>query len=161
MFGETAFQAAPFPVAVGTWLLERPIPFFFRKMSAIAVSQSTKDDLVQRGLSAGQIDVVPNGIDLDFFTPATDGLISNRPSLVYLGRLAKYKRIDLVVEAVAKLVAEGIDVELIICGDGEQRIPLKVQIEQLRLSKHVRMVGFISEEDKLETLRKSWVHVLT
>ena len=161
LFGETAFQAAPFPVAVGTWLLERPIPFFFRKMSAIAVSQSTKDDLVQRGLSAGQIDVVPNGIDLDFFTPATDGLISNRPSLVYLGRLAKYKRIDLVVEAVAKLVADGIDVELIICGDGEQRIPLKVQIEQLRLSKHVRMVGFISEEDKLETLRKSWVHVLT
>ncbi|SVD67867.1 uncharacterized protein METZ01_LOCUS420721, partial [marine metagenome] len=144
-----------------TWLLEYPIPFFFRKMSAIAVSQSTKDDLVQRGLSAGQIDVVPNGIDLDFFTPAADGLISNRPSLVYLGRLAKYKRIDLVVEAVAKLVAEGIDVELIICGDGEQRIPLKVQIEQLRLSKHVRMVGFISEEDKLETLRKSWVHVLT
>ena len=161
LFGKTAFQAAPFPVAVGTWLLEHPIPFFFRKMSAIAVSQSTKDDLVQRGLSAGQIDVVPNGIDLDFFTPAADGLISNRPSLVYLGRLAKYKRIDLVVEAVAKLVAEGIDVELIICGDGEQRIPLKVQIEQLRLSKHVRMVGFISEEDKLETLRKSWVHVLT
>lgn len=161
LFGKTAFQAAPFPVAVGTWLLERPIPFVFRKMPAIAVSQSTKDDLVQRGLSAGQIDVVPNGIDLDFFTPAADGLISNRPSLVYLGRLAKYKRIDLVVEAVAELVAESVDVELIICGDGEQRGPLKAQIEQLGITRHVRMAGFISEADKLETLRRSWVHVLT
>ena len=161
LFGATAFQAASFPVALGTWLLERPIPFVFRRMPAIAVSQSTKDDLVRRGFSAGQIDIVPNGIDLDFFTPSADGSISKRPSLVYLGRLAKYKRVDLILEAVAELVSEGVDVELIICGDGEERSSLKAQIKQLGIAKHVRMLGFISEEDKLETLRRSWIHVLT
>ena len=81
--------------------------------------------------------------------------------MVYLGRLAKYKRVDLILEAVAELVSEGVDVELIICGDGEERSSLKAQIKQLGIAKHVRMLGFISEEDKLETLRTSWIHVLT
>jgi hypothetical protein len=50
LFGSTAFQAGPFPLAVGTVLLERPIPLVYRGTPAIAVSWSTKEDMARRGL---------------------------------------------------------------------------------------------------------------
>ena len=46
LFGTTAFQEASFPLAAATWLLERTIPQVFKGMPSIAVSESTKADLI-------------------------------------------------------------------------------------------------------------------
>ncbi len=161
LFGTTAFEAANFPLAVGTWLLERPIPIVFRTTQAIAVSESTKEDLVRRGLRPELIDVIPNGIDLDFFTPAPEARTGERPTLLFMGRLKKYKRVDLIVEAVSVLARSGLDVELQIGGDGDQLRPLQAQIKRLGIEDRVRMLGFVSEEQKRQLLQSTWVHVLT
>jgi glycosyltransferase involved in cell wall biosynthesis len=160
LFGRSAFQAAPFPVALVTWLLDHTVPRAFRGRRVIAVSESTKQDLVSRGLSADRIHVVPNGIDLHFFTPAPERRAA-RPTLFFVGRLRKYKRVDLIVSAVARLVAEGTDVELEIGGDGDERTALERQIRELGLDGRVRLLGFLSEEEKRDRLRGAWIHVLT
>jgi glycosyltransferase involved in cell wall biosynthesis len=160
LFGRSAFQAASPPVAAVTWLLEHTVPAAFRGTRVVAVSQSTKEDLMRRGMRADQIQVVPNGIDLGFFSPAP-GERAARPTLVYVGRLRKYKRVDLILSAVARLGADGVDVELLIVGEGDQRGRLERQIRELGLGARVRFMGFVGEREKRDTLRRAWIHVLT
>lgn len=160
LFGTTAFQAGPFPVALATWWLERPIPLLYRGLPTVAVSESTRDDLVGRGLRAERIDVIPNGIDIDRYTPAP-GEKSVSPSLVFVGRLKEYKRVDLIIDAVARLEGQGIRVELDILGRGEREGALRAHAERLGVTDRVHFRGFVSEDEKVAYLRRSWIHVLT
>jgi glycosyltransferase involved in cell wall biosynthesis len=160
LFGATAFQAGPPPVALVTWLLERTVPWAFRGAPVVAVSESTKADLVRRGLRPENIRVVPNGIDLTRFSPAPSQRAA-RPTLLFLGRLRRYKRVDLVVSAVASLVSAGAGVELLIAGDGDERASLERQIRELGLEGSVKLLGFVTDEEKVSLLRRSWLQVIT
>jgi glycosyltransferase involved in cell wall biosynthesis len=160
LFGATAFQAGPLPVAAATVLLEVPLPLVYRRTPAIAVSESTKEDMVRRGLRSELITVIPNGIDLDSFTPAPEKR-AERATLAFLGRLKKYKRVDLVIDAVHALAGQGLDVELLIAGEGDQRSALEARIRRLGLEDRVQMLGFLPEDAKVDLLRRAWVHVLT
>lgn len=161
LFGSTAFQAGPFPVALATWLLERPIPFVFRQTPAVAVSDSTRDDLVARGLDRSLIEVIPNGIDLVRYAPDAAVGRTEKPTLLFLGRLKKYKRVDLVIEAVARLAERGVETELQVGGAGDQLGSLQALARRLGVVDRVHFLGFVSDAKKLELLRTSWVHVLT
>lgn len=159
LFGASAFQAAPLPVALVTWLLDHTVPAAFRSTPVVAVSESTRQDLIRRGMRADRIRVVPNGIDLDYFSPAPDER-APKPTLFVLGRLRKYKRVDLIVSAVARLATEGIDVELLVAGDGDERGHLERLVRELHLGERVRLLGFIDEGQKRDLLRRAWIHVL-
>jgi glycosyltransferase involved in cell wall biosynthesis len=161
LFGTTAFQAGPAPVAAATWLIERTIPRAFRDTRTIAVSESTKEDLVRRGLRAEMIEVIPNGIDVDRYAPDPAVRPADRPTLLFLGRLQKYKRVDLVLDALALLAREGWEAELLVAGEGEELGALQAQARSLDIQERVRFLGRVSEDQKVEALRRAWVHVLT
>ena len=161
LFGLTAFSEASAPVAALTWLLERPIPRVFRGLSAIAVSESTREDLVTRGMQREQISVVPNGIDLDWFCPDPALTRFPDPTFVYMGRLRRYKRVDLLIEAVALLKKQGRRVELKIGGKGPDRERLEGLVAKLEVQDRVSLLGFVSEEEKRTLLRRSWANLLT
>jgi glycosyltransferase involved in cell wall biosynthesis len=161
LFGSTAFQEAPIPVAVATWLLERPVPRAFRDLPVVAVSDSTRLDLVARGMDSERITVIPNGVDLDRLTPEPTGQRFSLPTLLYLGRLKKYKRIDLIILALAELKNRGVACRLIVAGKGDHRSALERQCQDLGLTDMVTFPGFVNESDKLEFLRSSWLHILT
>lgn len=160
LFGTTAFQAASVPIAAATWLLERPIPAVYRGTPTIAVSESTRADLVARGLHAEDIDVVPNGVDVAMYVPRPDSKTVH-PTLLFLGRLKQYKRVDLVIEAVARLARDGIDVEVRVGGTGDQADALRALAIRLGVSDRVRLLGYVPDDVKLELLQSSWLHVLT
>jgi glycosyltransferase involved in cell wall biosynthesis len=160
LFGGTAFQAGPFPIAAATVILEQAIPRVYRNTPVIAVSESTKEDLVRRGLDAGRITVIPNGIDATYFTPDPERR-AERPTLVFLGRLKAYKRVDLVIEALHRLVADGLDVQLLVAGEGEEEHALRARAERLGVGDRVQMLGFLDEDAKRDLLRHAWLHVLT
>lgn len=162
LFGRTAFHEARFPIAAATWILERPIPRVYRGVPIVAISQSTRDDLARRGLDPARIEVVENGVDAERFTPGDDGARFQDPTLLYLGRLKRYKRVDLVLRAAAALRAEGLPVQLLIAGEGDRRPVLEREARRLELGEgEIRFLGFISEDDKVRLLQRSWVHVLT
>jgi glycosyltransferase involved in cell wall biosynthesis len=162
LFGATAFQEAPLYLALPTWLLERPVGRLYRGVPTVAVSDSTRDDLVHRGLDPDDVEVIPNGIDLDRFAPAPPGGRFPRPTLLYLGRLKKYKRVDLILEAATRLGKEGRDLEVLIAGKGDHRSELEKKASRaIEAGVSVRFLGFVSEDRKRELLARSWVHCLT
>jgi glycosyltransferase involved in cell wall biosynthesis len=160
LFGTTAFREASAPVALATCLLEMPIARVFGTVPTAAVSRSTADDLVRRGLQRDLIEVIPNGVDLEALTPGPPEERFAEPTLLYLGRLKKYKRVDLVIRAVAAIAERGLVCRLLIAGQGDHRDRLESLRDELGLSDWVEFLGFVSDEKKLEMLRRSWVHVL-
>jgi glycosyltransferase involved in cell wall biosynthesis len=161
LFGRTAFQEASLPLATATWLLERPLGRMYRRVPTMAVSRSTALDLAERGLAVEEIAVIPNGVDLARYSPAPSVARFEAPTILYLGRLKRYKRVDLPIRAIAALRDAGVAVRLIIAGTGDQEDALRSLRDELGLAGMVELRGFVSEEEKLDLFRRAWVHVLT
>ena len=159
LFGPTAFQEANPVLASATWLFERIIPAVYRGLDCVAVSESTRDDLVRRGLDPDRIEVIRNGVDLEGLGPARERF--REPTVVFLGRLKRYKRVDLVLQAVARLRDRGLDVKMVVAGRGDARGALERTAGRLRIADRVRFAGFVPDEEKRELLSRSWAHALT
>lgn len=160
LFGATAFQEAGIPVAAATWLLERPVPRVFADTPTVAVSRSTREDLATRGMDPDHIEVIPNGLNLAALGPGKDGARFAEPTVLYLGRLKRYKGVDLVIRAVAALHRSGFPVRLLVGGKGDHGPALQALTAELGAEEAVRFLGFVSEEEKKELFQRSWVHVL-
>ncbi len=157
LFGATAFREESIPVAAMTWLAERPLGRGYRGVDFQAVSVSTRDDLVSRGIPADRIRVIYNGVDVESLTPDPSAR-SILPLFSYLGRLKRYKRVDLVVRAFALL--DGRDARLEIAGKGDDRDRLEDLVAKLNIEDRVRFLGYITEGEKRDLLRRSWATVL-
>lgn len=153
LFGATAFQELPAPLAAIVWLSERPLGSEYRGVPFHVISESTADDLVQRGIHRDLIRVIYPGIDTRHYTPAPE-LRSATPVFSYLGRLKRYKGIDLVLRAFAEAAVP--DAVLEIAGAGDHRPELERLAASLDLGRRARFLGRISEEDKVSLLRRSW-----
>jgi glycosyltransferase involved in cell wall biosynthesis len=161
LFGTIAFQEASLPLATATWLLEKPLPAVYRSLPAMVVSPSTSDDLQNRGFRAANMEVIPNGVDLEFYKPDPAVTRFPEPTLLYLGRLKKYKRVDLIIDAFAQVFRKFPGARLIIAGRGDAQAALEGQIARLGLQSAVQMAGFVSDEEKRDLFRRTWVHLLT
>lgn len=157
LFGATAFREESPPVAAATWLAERPLGRGYRGVDFEAVSLSTRDDLVSRGIPADRIEVIYNGVDVESLTPDSNAR-STTPLFSYLGRLKRYKRVDLVIKAFALLDAR--EARLEIAGKGDDRDRLESLVGRLNIEDRVRFRGYITEQEKRELLRRSWATVL-
>ncbi len=153
LFGGTAFQELAVPLAAAVWLAERPLPWCYRKHAFQAISESTRDDLIARGVSRESVRVIFPGIDTTQYTP--DATVrSARPLFAYLGRLKRYKGVDLVIRAFAQ--CEVPDAELEIAGAGEFRNDLERLAGTLGVGSRVRFLGRIDETTKIALLRRAW-----
>jgi glycosyltransferase involved in cell wall biosynthesis len=157
LFGATVFREAPAPLAAAVWLSERPLGMLYRKVPFEAVSVSTAEDLVDRGIPRSSIRVIYNGVDSSRLTPDSAER-SDAPLFVYLGRLKKYKRVDIVIQAFAGLNVPNATLE--IAGTGDYRAPLEGLVKSLGLSDRVKFLGFIPEEEKVHLLRRAWASTL-
>ena len=159
LFGATAFQQVPAPVAAVTWLSERLIPRAYRDVPMLAISPSTKDDLVERGLSPDRVWVVPPGVDTEAYSPAAAN--PGSPLVVWIGRLEPYKRAQDLLEALPR-VRESIPLaQAVFVGEGSARGDLERRAQELGLGDVVTFTGFVSEADKVDWLRKATVTVNT
>lgn len=158
LFGSTVFRELPFPLATAVWLSERPIPWVYRRVPFEAISQSTADDLVARGIARERIRVIYCGIDSRYYTPDPDAR-SETPLFTYLGRLKRYKAADLVLRGFAKAAVPNARLE--IAGAGDYRPALERLASSLDLGDRVTFLGRISEAEKLRLLRRAWALVFT
>jgi glycosyltransferase involved in cell wall biosynthesis len=159
LFGATAFREASPPLAAITWLLERPIPRIYTSSPVQAISESTRSDLVDRGVPPSHVTVIHPGVDLDFFRPASSPTRADTPTFLYLGRLRRYKSVDLILRALARLRADGLDAHLVIAGKGDDEARLRSITAELRLADRVHFTGYVSESDKRDLFRSSWANV--
>ncbi|MEP6746056.1 MAG: glycosyltransferase family 4 protein, partial [Gemmatimonadota bacterium] len=99
LFGSTAFQEVDPIQASIVWAAERPLPRAYARSSFHVISESTRDDLVGRGVPAGRITVIHPGVDPVWFTPDPRVRRSPVPSFLYLGRLKRYKGVEAALRA--------------------------------------------------------------
>ena len=138
---------------LAAFLLETlPLRLLYRDARFLTVSRSAADDIAEHGAPAEAIEVVHNGVDVD---PAAGGPRAAEPTLLYLGRLKRYKRIELVLDALERLPGARLE----IAGDGEHRGELEREVARRGLSDRVRLHGHVDEERKRELLTAAWVNV--
>jgi len=159
LFGTTAFREASWPMAAVVWLAEKPIPRVYRDAAFHAISDSTKDDLVARGVPPERIHVIYPGVDAAVLTPDPAGTRSPEPTFLYVGRLKRYKGVETAIRAVGMARQAGAPVRLAIAGQGDDRPRLEVLTAELGLTDAVRFLGFVSEDEKRTLLRRSWATV--
>jgi glycosyltransferase involved in cell wall biosynthesis len=117
------------------------------------------DEVLQRlnPSSAGRVCFWRNGLDLGNVRPPEEGedeavreelgLARDDLVLVTATRLARWKRVDRAVDAVALLRNEGIAARLLIVGDGEERTNLEEQVRDLGLQNLVTFVGPVPQNE--------------
>jgi len=69
------------------------------------------------------------------------------PRLVCVGRLCAAKGQLLLVEAVARVVRDGIGLDLVLAGDGEMRSQIEARVRELGIEKHVHITGWLSSDE--------------
>lgn len=93
-----------------------------------------------------KVQVVHCGLDAAFYAvPATTPPAARR--LVCIGRLSEVKGHLLLVEAAARLAAQGVEFDLVLAGDGEMRADVEALIAQHKLQARVHITGWISSAE--------------
>lgn len=90
-----------------------------------------------------RIEVVHCGLEASFHEAAPP-IAAAVPRLVCVGRLCEQKGQLLLVQAVDRLVRDGVPVELVLAGDGEMRPDIEALVAERGLQRHVRITGWIS-----------------
>lgn len=91
-------------------------------------------------------------------TPNTEP--PKRPLLVCVARLSPEKGHAGLLEAFASLVAEGVDADLELVGDGPDRPRIEAQIKRLDLSSRVNLRGQVGEHEAMAAMSRATVGVL-
>ena len=99
LFGTTVFREANPLIASYVVALESLIPFAYRGCRFVAISESTRDDLVARGIPREAITVVHCGLDHARYHHDPSVAKSDVPTLTFVGRLRRYKGLDWVLRA--------------------------------------------------------------
>jgi glycosyltransferase involved in cell wall biosynthesis len=157
LFGTTAYQQASLPVATAVWTSELLMPSAYRNLEFLVISESTAADLVARGFDPDRLHVSYPGIDHSVFRPGDEKF--PEPTIVYVGRLRRYKGIETVIGAVGALREQGVFVSFLIVGQGDDEERLRSVVSDLDLEDRVRFTGYVPEERKVSLLQMAWLNV--
>jgi len=159
LFGGAAFREASAPVAAVVWAHESLIPFVYRRVPFLAISESTRDDLARRGVDPRRISVVRCGLtqaDYSVNVPPED---RRDPVIVFLGRLRRYKGAQYAIRALPRVLAQVPDAKLILAGDGPYRSALESLSRSLGVAERVTFLGAVSQREKVAALNRAQVAV--
>jgi glycosyltransferase involved in cell wall biosynthesis len=119
----------------------------------IAASSHTAERLCTVLGARASVTVAPNGIDLDAIRSSYPN--QSATDLVVVSRLISHKRIDMLLDAVALLHAEGMPVTCRVIGDGPQREELQNRAHAVGLDSAVEFRHDIREQKELYALVKA------
>ncbi len=134
-------------------------PIWQQASALVACSEGLRQRAL-RFLPSAQIDVIPNGVDLERFTPPEEPFGGTRPlRLITVGRLSATKRLPVLIEMVESLRKEGGDVQLTIVGGGALEGELRRRISHERFRRVVTMTGRCDAERMPELYRQHDAYV--
>ncbi len=159
--GEIWNKMFPFPINSLGIFLERMLLKFYKKITVITGSNSTKKDLLDLGFNSKSIKIVEHGINLKPINKKTKKFTSF--TILFLNRMVKMKGPERALEIFKKLKKEVPEAKLIMIGKGEKEYinELKEISKNLGINKDVEFLGFISEEEKISYLQNSHVLINT
>lgn len=142
----------PVIAGIGNFLEQHIVPFLYRDTDIITLSDSTASELMQLGFRS--VTAIPPGVDPPRRISQRKFI---RPTIVYVGRLRKYKRVELLLKMFARIRRSIPAAELLIAGTGQDRAYLEFYARINRLDTGVRFLGYVSEDEKVILFSGAWV----
>ena len=127
----------------------------------VTVSYAMRDELVGYGYPEQKIQVIHNGVDEEKYYASRFSVrqvqafrekigIGQSPMIFFIGRLTWVKGADTLVLAMAHIVKEIPDAQLVILGSGEMEQMLNQMVHDLHLEKNVILhFGIVPEDERL------------
>lgn len=123
----------------------------------IALSPGMKEGVIRAGYPEDQISVIPNGADLDLFSPGkadVSQFLSDKPELigkkivVYAGAFGLMNGVSYAIEMAAKLAIIAPDIVLVLVGEGaEKRKVIQLAEEKQLFGRSVFIYSQIKKKD--------------
>ncbi len=158
--GEQFFIEVPFPYNRVGYIIEKYIfPRLYRSMPIVAISQTTRDDLCTLGLPKNNIHIVYCGINGKNALVKKKYTKFSKPTILYLGRIKKYKRVDILVKVLGDIRKSIPNVRLLIAGWGTEASYITDVSMRNSQRRRIKIIGPVSEREKRELLQKAWVFV--
>jgi len=155
IFLETNPVAASY-VYVSEWFISK----VYRSVPVVAVSESTKDELADKGIPEENIKIIHNSVDHTLYSPGTSE--KNQSITVgFLGRIKKYKSIEHLLDAFERIKPELPQAKLVIIGDGDYLPVLKKNAAKSKYRNDIEFTGYVSGEEKVRRVREMDVVVNT
>jgi len=157
LFGTTAFRQVAWPIAATVVATEKLIPTVYRGRPFLTISESSRDDLVARGVSREQVAVSPPGIARPTVSPRP---LAERPlRITNVGRLEPYKRVDVMLQAIAPLARAHPKLEIVVIGRGTDQPRIERIARELGLAEQTRILGFVTDAERDRFVAESRVCV--
>jgi 1,2-diacylglycerol 3-alpha-glucosyltransferase len=116
----------------------------FRAADAIICVSDAERDLVIKDFpgAARKVVTIPNGTDPKLFEPNDESVLLSGSVVLTVGRLERYKNVDLIIDAFRALPSSAI---LVVVGDGPDRSRLEHHVQASEPGWPVRFTGRISD----------------
>lgn len=129
-----------------------PLATLYRHQPFLTISNAARRDMVALGIPSDQIHVAYLGVEPDAFVETQRAAV---PTLLYLGRIKQYKRLELLLDVLEAIPGARLEV----AGDGDHRPVLEAEIDRRGLANCVTLHGFVSEQDKRDLYARAWVNL--
>ncbi len=162
--GTSVFKELAFPLALYVFLMEKFLLSFYSNIPTIVVSESSKKKLIQN-YNYKKTFICYNGIEFDFIRSKALNEKNPFPTLVYFGRLKKYKRVDHILKSFSIIKKKSSSLKaksskLWILGTGDDEKRLKNLTKKLSISEDVTFFGYVNDEEKIKLLSKSHIYAI-
>lgn len=142
-------------------LLQRIERWKWRQCTRIWVHSATlKSILIEHGISADLVQVIPFGVDLDRFPPEKAQHSTNSPvRIVFVGSFFSWQGTDVLLRAVALARRRTIGIHLTLIGDGSLRSSCEKLAHALGLTDITEFVGWLPYDRVIERMSRDDIGV--
>ncbi len=156
LFGKVLFYETAWPMALYVLAFEKLMPWAYRKTQVLTGSESSRKELLGKGFT--RVDIAPEGVDLKRYLSRYPVKESNG-KILYVGRIKKYKGLDVILKAAAQLKSEFPNLQIDIAGSGDDVPRLKELAKSLQMESWTNFLGFVTEDTKIDLYSKAQVVV--
>lgn len=137
------------------WLLWQWMTRLYRQLQLITTPSETAAQILRAQRLPVPVLPISCGVDTTLYYPNAQldrakvrrqyGLDAARPMLVYVGRLAEEKRLDVLLKAIA--LVQSTELQLAIAGTGNNHAQLKTLAQELGIATRITFLGHVPAED--------------